>query len=61
MKNLLIGFLCSIVFVGCASSDKLAYPTGKWVEVNPKGYIPENTTKYVKNATNGDIFDEVSK
>lgn len=61
MKNILIGFLCSIVFVGCASKEKLTYPTGNWVEINPKGYIPENTQKYVKDATNEDVFNEISK
>lgn len=61
MKNILIGFLCSVVFVGCASSEKLTYPSGKWVEVNPKGFIPDNAQKYMKDTTNEDIFNEVSK
>ncbi len=59
MKQVLIGLLCSLVFIGCANKEKLTYPKGKWIEVNPKGYIPENTQKYVKDAEKEGVFNEL--
>lgn len=60
MKNILIGLLCSIFIIGCTNAEKLTYPKGKWTAVNPKGFIPENTQKYVKDAENEGIFNEIS-
>lgn len=59
MKNVLIGLLCSIFIVGCANSEKLTYPRGKWVEVNSKGYVPNDVQKYVKDAENEGVFNEI--
>jgi hypothetical protein len=53
---LLIGicFLC-----GCASQDRLTYPSGKWVEINPKGFIPKDVQKYSKDSEKKGVFNEV--
>ncbi len=44
---------------GCASNDKLTYPKGKWIEVNPKGYIPKDAQKYTKDSQKAGVFNEV--
>ena len=47
------------LFSGCASKDKLTYPKGKWIEVNPKGYIPKDAQKYTKDSQKAGVFNEV--
>lgn len=50
------------LFSGCASNasnDKLTYPKGKWIEVNPKGYIPKDAQKYTKDSQKAGVFNEV--
>ena len=61
MNKVLLGFFCSLFLFGCASKEKLTYPRGDWVMLNPTGYIPDNTTKYVKNEKNEGVYNEVSK
>lgn len=57
MKSIFL-ILSVCLLMGCASKDKLTYPTGKWVEVNPKGYIPKDAQKYTKDSQKG-VFNEV--
>lgn len=60
MKKVLLGLFCSLFLFGCANKEKLTYPHGKWVSVNPKGYIPDNTQKYSKDAKNEGVYNEIS-
>lgn len=50
MKSILLGLaLSSIVLSGCATQkQKVSTPSGKWVVINPEGYVPPNTPVYVK-------------
>lgn len=41
--------LSSIALNGCAT-QKISTPTGKWVVINPAGYVPPNTPIYIKKA-----------
>lgn len=59
MKNILIGLLCSLVFAGCASSEKMTYPKGKWTQVNPDNYVPENVQKYVKDSQKEGTYNAI--
>ncbi len=34
------------LLTSCASADKLTMPKGKWIVVNPTGFIPPNTEVY---------------
>ena len=34
------------LLTGCTSTDKLTIPKGKWIAVNPTGFIPPNTEVY---------------
>ncbi len=45
-KHTLIVTSLLFSLVGCASADKLTMPKGKWIAVNPTGFIPPNTEVY---------------
>ena len=39
------------LLTSCASADKLTMPKGKWIVVNPTGFIPPNTEVYKRPKT----------
>lgn len=45
MNKILIVISCTILLMAC-QSHKPPMPKGKWVAVNPVGFIPPNTTVY---------------
>lgn len=50
MKSILFSLaLSSMVLSGCAT-QKVSTPSGKWVVINPDGYVPPNTPVYMKKS-----------
>lgn len=63
MKILLssISLVSLMFFTGCVSQTdlhKTNIPNGRWVSVNPHGYVPPNTDVYFKKpSANGGVVD----
>lgn len=58
MKKFLFSLaVSSLVLSGCSSTQKIATPTGKWVVINPIGYVPPNTPIYIKKSDTIEAVD----
>ena len=58
MKKFLFSLVvASLALGGCSSSQKISTPSGKWVVINPMGYVPPNTPIYIKKSDTIEAVD----